>query len=112
ETFSDWRHAYFTPDQIAQAAVSGPDADPDADEIPNLLEYAFNLDPTYAERSQMPPDTGLRGLPSIRIERVASSDFRLTVEFVRRTAGSGADVTYQTKLASSFTEANWQDAGT
>ena len=40
-----WRALHFTPAQLADPAISGDDADPDRDGLPNLLEYALGLDP-------------------------------------------------------------------
>ena len=42
---SEWMATQFTPDQIADPAMSGFLANPDGDDFPNLFEYAFNLDP-------------------------------------------------------------------
>ena len=111
EDFAAWQTAYFTPDQIADDTVSGPNADPDGDGIANLLEFAFNLDPTFPEPVLMTADTGLRGLPLVRLETVADSEQRLTVEFVRRTTGSGAGVTYAVQFTSDLA-AGWQTGGT
>ena len=36
---------------------------------------------------------GLRGLPLVRLENISGGD-RLTIEFVRRTVGSGAGISY------------------
>ena len=33
-------------DDLANEAISGPNADPDGDDIPNLLEFTLELDPT------------------------------------------------------------------
>ncbi len=110
EDFDAWAHAYFTPAQLADNTVAGPGADPDGDGVPNLLEFAFNLDPTYAEPATMTAGTGLRGLPLVRLEDIAGVGPRLTVEFVRRTADSGAGLTYTTQFASGLDPAagGWQ----
>ena len=112
ESFADWQTLYFTPDQLADATVSGPNADPDGDGVENLLEFAFNLDPTFAEPAVMVAGTGLRGLPLVRLETVAEGDQRLTVEFVRRTAGSGSGLTYTVQFATDLAAGNWQTGGT
>ena len=39
---------------IVNTFVVGPDADPDKDEIPNLLEYALGGDPTIADETILP----------------------------------------------------------
>ena len=65
--------------------------------------------------SVMTPGTGVRGLPLVRLEPIsATSDTRLTVEFVRRTADSGAGLTYVVQFTSSLDPAtvNWQASGT
>lgn len=46
--FESWRKLAFTTAELGQSNVSGPDADPDLDGIPNLLEYGFGLPPRPA----------------------------------------------------------------
>ncbi len=111
EDFAAWQQAYFTPDQLADNTFSGPNADPDGDGVPNLLEFAFNLDPTFPGPVVMTAGTGLRGLPLIQPETVAASDRRLTVEFVRRTASSMSGVTYAVQFTSDL-GGGWQTGGT
>lgn len=43
--YAEWRAYWFTAAEVADSAISGPAADNDADGLPNLLEYALNLDP-------------------------------------------------------------------
>lgn len=43
--FPSWQEDQFTPAQLANPLISGPNADPDQDGIVNLLEYAFLSDP-------------------------------------------------------------------
>ena len=112
ENFIDWETLYLTPDQLSDATVSGPNADPDGDGVVNLLEFAFNLDPTFAELAAMVAGTGLRGLPLVQLETVAEGDQRLTVEFVRRTAGSGSGLTYAVQFATDLAAGDWQTGGT
>ncbi|MEO7099456.1 MAG: hypothetical protein ABI162_08850 [Luteolibacter sp.] len=108
ESFPAWQKLYFTPTEIANPAISGPLADPDGDDIGNLLEFALNLDPTFNERTAMIPGAGLRGLPSARLETDVGE--RLTMEFVRRTTGSGAGLTYIPEFSSDLSD--WQAVGT
>lgn len=51
DTFGTWAAAQFTPEQLADATVSGPQADPDGDGLVNLVEYALGLVP-------LTPDSG------------------------------------------------------
>lgn len=50
---SDWRATHFTGSELDDPALSGAAADPDHDALPNLLEYAFRLDPRV--RDAIPP---------------------------------------------------------
>jgi hypothetical protein len=43
--FDAWRFANFTPPELANPSISGETADPDADQLANLLEYALGLAP-------------------------------------------------------------------
>ena len=108
ESFTTWEKLYFTPTEMANPVISGSMADPDADEIGNLLEFALNLDPTFSERAMMESGTGLRGLPVARLE--SNGGERLTIEFVRRTIGSGAALIYIPEFSSDLTD--WQAVGT
>ncbi len=95
EDFTAWQSLYFSPAEIAAPTTAGPLADPDSDGISNLLEFALNLDPTFPEPATMTPLTGLRGL-SVVGKQVISGEERVTIEFVRRTAGA----TYQPQFSS------------
>ncbi len=112
EGFTNWESLYFTPAQLADPTTSGPNADPDGDGVSNLLEFAFNLDPTFTEPAVMIAGTGLRGLPLVETTTVAAGDTRLTVEFVRRTAASGSGLTYAVQFATDLAAGNWQTGGT
>lgn len=92
-----------------EPATSGPLADLDGDGISNLMEYALNLDPLTNEQVVMTPATGVKGLPSIRLETIFGSD-RLTIEFVRRKAGSGSGLTYTPEFSLELED--WQAVGT
>lgn len=109
ESFSAWQRLYFSPAQIALPLDTGPLADFDHDGISNLLEFALNLDPIFNENLTLSSTTGLRGLPLVRLEADAGME-RLTIEFVRRTAGSGGGLTYVPKFSSDFE--NWDAVGT
>lgn len=63
-----------------------PLASPAEDGIPNLLKYAFNMNPTVSytgDQRLLGPGTGESGLPVIRVTERNGED-RLQIEFVRR----------------------------
>lgn len=51
--FASWRVAHFTPEEIA-AGLDAPGADPGGLGAPNLLRYAFGLDPRRPALSALP----------------------------------------------------------
>lgn len=108
ENYSAWQRLYFTPAQITEPVLTGPLADFDGDGISNLLEFALNLDPTFNEIPAMQADTGLCGLPALALATV-DGNTRLTLEFVRRTSTSGAELTYTPQFSSDLID--WQSGG-
>ena len=53
-TYDQWRTGLFTPAEIANPAISGPNADPDQDGLQNYLEYAMGTQPKVAEDPALP----------------------------------------------------------
>ncbi|MDB4310711.1 hypothetical protein N9956_04755, partial [Akkermansiaceae bacterium] len=47
--FENWQQQFWTGDDLTDEAISGPNADPDGDDIPNLLEFTLNLTPLAKE---------------------------------------------------------------
>lgn len=81
-----------------------PAAAPHHDGVPNLLKYAFNLDPATPDRRELIPGSGLAGLPSIGRQGSGSATvFRY--EFLRR-IGSG--LVYAPEKSSTLDAASWQ----
>lgn len=60
QTFEDWRVTHFTTAELANTAISGGTADPDGDGTPNLMEYAFMLDPW--ENESLPVALGVANI--------------------------------------------------
>ncbi len=114
EAYLNWLSLYFTPAQMADPNITGRTADPDGDGITNLLEFAYNLDPTYGEAPMMAAGTGLRGLPLIQTETLPDGSTQLTVEFVRRTTAGRPRITYTAQFAASSASGtpHWQAGGT
>lgn len=72
--FSDWAAAF---------GLSGANATAHGDRVPNLLKYAFNLDPSAADTRVLQSATGTAGLPLFSL--AGNSSQRLfKVEYLRR----------------------------
>ena len=72
--FATWQAANFTPLELDNSAISGDTADPDADGLQNLLEFAFGLAPKTAVRT---------GTPTSAVQNISGSDY-LTITYRRR----------------------------
>ncbi|MFH1498655.1 MAG: SMP-30/gluconolactonase/LRE family protein [Verrucomicrobiota bacterium] len=80
-TWENWLAARFTSGELADAAVSGAEADPDGDGVANLLEYLMGGDPWTADLE--PPTVTIEG-GRIRLvyERLrAVSGWEITPEY-------------------------------
>lgn len=108
ENFNAWLSLYFSPSEIA-ASTTAASGDYDGDGISNLLEFALNLDPAFPRRPIMTVGTGLSGLPVARVVFSKGAD-RLTLECVRRTAGSGSGLTYTAQFSNDLV--SWDVSGT
>jgi hypothetical protein len=70
--FAAYLGAYFTPAQLANPAITGPNADPWGTGVSNLAAYAFAVDPTAS------PNSSNGGLPVSSVQ----NDY-LTITFIR-----------------------------
>jgi hypothetical protein len=87
--YSDWAAAMFTPAQLADPAISGPNADPGDTGAINLLRYAFDLPP---------PGTGLTGpVTPLTVAKAGGSSY-LSILIHRR--ASGSDIRYVVEASS------------
>ncbi|MFL6567748.1 MAG: cytochrome c peroxidase [Chthoniobacterales bacterium] len=50
-SYSEWQSYWFTAAEVADAAISGPQVDPDHDGRSNLLEYALNTNPKQPDKA-------------------------------------------------------------
>lgn len=76
-TFDSWKDRHF-PDALDDPEISGPDADPDGDDIPNLIEFASGKDPRSAD-AESPI-------------RYALENDTFILEFVRDPAATGVEI--------------------
>ena len=51
--FRGWLGNYFDPAELDDSTISGPEADPDGDGMPNLAEYAFGFNPKQPESNPL-----------------------------------------------------------
>ena len=96
-----WRQLYFG--STANSGSAADLADPDNDGVSNLLEFAFNLDPTKADAKYLVTGTGTAGLPLI----TTGASGRLRLEFIRRKAAGNPGVDYKAKFSSNLN--TWVD---
>ena len=82
---------------------SDPAADPDHDGVPNLTEFAYNMDPNVADPFPLKPG-GKAGLPAPYLVPVTGGN-ALEVEFIRRKAAAAAGLTYTAQFTSDITGA-------
>jgi len=91
--FALWQSDHFTASELVDPAVSGPNADPDGDGLPNLLEYALGLEPW---------GPGTTGLPTISLNAM-----NLVLTYTRPV--SVTDVTYAVEVSTDLT--TWTTVG-
>jgi hypothetical protein len=89
---ASWRALYFTTSELSDPTITGHAADPDADGVPNLLEYALARDPLV-------PDSAPPLLTS-----TSTSPLNLSVSFFRHRA----DLIYTVEASSTLAPGSWQ----
>lgn len=81
EGFQTWREAMFGSDDAGNEAVSGVNADPDGDRLPNVFEFAWGLaplEPSAAPYSVKP--IGVDGSAMVEFRFPSSGDVTIAVE--------------------------------
>jgi hypothetical protein len=94
QTFAAWQSQYFTPPELSDPTISGPTADPDHDDIPNLMEYALGLDPKTPS---------VDGLPVLGRQIFGGKDY-LNLRFTKTRTIS--DVQYTVQVSTDLTTWN------
>jgi N-acetylneuraminic acid mutarotase len=80
-TFAQWEQSFFTQQQLSDPTITCDSCDPDKDGLSNLLEYAFDLDPTTPSTGGRPFATLDSSYLSIVYEKAsAATDLTYTVE--------------------------------
>lgn len=76
-----WSQAKFSPQQLADPAISGTEADPDKDGLINLLEYAFGSEPMIHDPAVRPAGQMNGGFGTLTYTRNKSAtDLAFVVE--------------------------------
>jgi hypothetical protein len=94
DSFASWQRRVFTAEELAQAGVSGPHADPDGDGLHNAAEYAVGGRPLTAD-------------PELRPAAALVGD-RLTMTYRRRL--EAGDVTWISDVNHSLSPTGWQSS--
>jgi hypothetical protein len=92
-TLEQWRALWFG--TTNNSSVAADSADPDNDQLPNFLEYAFGLNPTNADQGWM---------PSPMVVHTNSADW-LAYSFLRNT--NATDLTFAVQAAVSLPAPAW-----
>jgi hypothetical protein len=90
-TFASWQASEFTPTELPDPDISGPDADPDMDGLKNIIEFAFGLNPKSGVSLQVP-----------QAQRIGV-DFGVTFTEPARITG----VTYGAEWSTTMTAGSW-----
>ena len=100
-----WRYQYFS--STANTGDAADNADPDHDGVVNLLERAFNLNPTQPGTPILTASTGTSGLPLISTAQGPTGP-TLSIQYIRRKASANSGLTYTPQFSSSLS--TWQNA--
>jgi hypothetical protein len=100
--FASYLSQYLTGAQVANPAVSGPTANPAGDGMPNLLKYAFSLDPTQVDTLAGNPVVGQStgGLTITYIQRHDISDITYTVQVSTDLVSCSSGPTFTQQISS------------
>jgi len=88
---AQWRQGFWG--TTSEAGIAADDADPDLDDVSNLLEYSLGGDPTVAGQASLPQVSAAGGKLTLTFARtLANSDITLTVEGADSMAGPWTDL--------------------
>lgn len=100
-TYWEWIARHFDPTNWFLSQVIGETADPDRDGIPNLVEYACDLDPTTPGHREFSTTLGY-GLPAIT-QSGAGAQFT----FPQRLAGTNPQIVTSVEASTTLGAASW-----
>lgn len=81
-SLESWRRTQFTASELSNPMVSGSDADPDGDGLPNALEYIMGLNPRDSRDARLPILTATADAWIVRYEVLADrKDVPCVIEY-------------------------------
>ncbi len=101
-TYTAWQNANFTAGQLADPQVSGPDADPDHDGVPNLVELLLGRNPLGTDTGVPPVLKSQGGVLVFDYPRPSSTNLVVEAQWASSPAGpwfSGAGYVTETTLS-------------
>jgi hypothetical protein len=99
--YQTWANTFFSPAQRTNSYYISPVWDLDGDNLANLYEFAFFMNPLSAAPQNMTAGTGTNGLPLIRQETISGSRY-LTMEFTQWKSSTGAGLIYTPQFSSNL----------
>jgi hypothetical protein len=84
-----WQASNFTSAELTNPAISGDTADPDGDGIPNLMEYAFGLNPKVANPN---------GMPVVGVQKLGGTNSYLVISY--KEVLYDTDISYTVQVSS------------
>lgn len=100
-TYWEWIARHFDPTSWFLNNVIGEQADPDKDGIPNLVEFACDLDPTTADYREFATALG-KGVPSISLNGLDAQ-----VQFPQRLASTNPQIITSVQSSATLGSASW-----
>ncbi|MGI9244249.1 MAG: hypothetical protein ACR2RV_25850 [Verrucomicrobiales bacterium] len=106
-SYAIWQATHFELADLLNPEISGDLADPDQDGVANMIEYALNTSPVFADRSPMEAGVGTQGAPALLID-----GNKLAIEFVQRRSVTNPQIRYRAVFGSSLGEdSGWVESG-
>lgn len=98
--------------ELLSAGLSGIDAmvtqdGGDSDTVPNIMEYAYNLNLNSNDLHHFNPETGVSGLPHLRVD-VTNHQCRIRMEYLRRRGAY--DLRYIPEFTNNLLSNQWESA--
>ena len=101
-TYWEWLARHFDPTNwFLQSTMTGEQADPDKDGLPNLIEFACDLDPTTADHREFAAVPG-KGTPSISLNGPG-----IQIQFPQRLASTNPQIITTVESSGSLGSASW-----